>query len=190
MHVRGGRNEFNRAVQVCGCVCAAAVGVMPELFEEIDISRRWYQFDEVFVGGSVGVGFLLLLSLLLPLLQLRQQHPVYGVWIAEDFHQRLQHCNTNTQSYWHRVIQADALCKTATFCKSTGWIRIDSAKPHIEIQSTHMHLHLRCIPVCIDTHKSDNSSQAGKDKVWHCERDKSVFVRLISHHPRVVIFGS
>lgn len=77
--------------RVSVCECEWAVGVVPELFEEIDIGRGWYQLDEVFVGGSVGVGFLLLLGLLLPLLQLRQQHPVDWVRVAQHVHQRLQH---------------------------------------------------------------------------------------------------
>lgn len=76
---------------VCVCVRVRASGLVPELFEEVDISRGGDELDEVLVGGSVGVGFLLLLRLLLPLLQLRQQHPVDGVRVAENLHQGLQH---------------------------------------------------------------------------------------------------
>lgn len=73
-------------------------GAGPELLKEVDISRGGDELNEVFVGGSIGVGLLLLLRLLLPLLQLRQKHPVDGVWVAQHLHQRLQHWRQQANS--------------------------------------------------------------------------------------------
>lgn len=66
----------------------------PELFEEVDVGAGADELDELLVGGRIGVGLLVVLVDLLTVLQLGQQHAVDVVWVAQQLHQRLQHCMT------------------------------------------------------------------------------------------------
>jgi hypothetical protein len=74
------------------CVAVPGAGAVPELLQEVHIRVAVDELDKVLVGRRVRVGSLVMLTHLLSVLQLPEQHLVNVVRVTQQFHYWLQDC--------------------------------------------------------------------------------------------------